>query len=249
MGDPMVEEFFAEVEDKYYPQILEGIERLEGGDLSGGIEILSRPLHTIKGVTGFMSGYEFASSFTHKVEDFLKLIQAGEVKDSEANISLLSEGVNLLFTVLESIRDSGSPDKSETEDILQRIEATSGGEDTQAKASEICLNEEKRDGITHLRIITPRLHLAPMRDQLAGSLARACGEGPVLVDFAGCLSVNSATFELLAGFAPIGDLTICGLEGPARGTFHFWRFDTALVLVDTAEDYFAIRSADKGPRQ
>lgn len=248
MGDSMVEEFFAEVEDKYYPQILEGIELLEGGDLPAGVEILSRPLHTIKGVTGFMSGYEFASTFTHRVEDFLKLIQSGEAPGTENNIRLLSEGVNMLFSVLETIRDTGEPDRQETDELLGRIEAASGEEDSGPAASVECLTTEKRDGITLVRITAHRLHLPPMRDELAGVLALACGQGPVLVDFAGCITVNSATFEMLAGFALVGDLTLSGLEGPARGMFHFWNFDSKLVLVESAEEYFAIRGEQREVR-
>ena len=121
--DPMVEEFFGEVNDKYYPQVLEGLDLLDEGRVEPAVDILARPLHTIKGVAGFMGGFEPASDFTHKVEDFLKLIQAGDVEPSEANLTLLSRGVNLIFNVLEQIRDTGEPDAAETGAYLEELAA------------------------------------------------------------------------------------------------------------------------------
>ena len=93
MSDALSEEFFAEVADKYYPQVLEGLEVLGAGEVPQGIEILARPLHTIKGVTGFMPGFEDASAITHKVESFLKKLQAGTLPHSPDNISLAVHAV------------------------------------------------------------------------------------------------------------------------------------------------------------
>ena len=59
--DDQIEEFMGELYDKFYPQVMEGLELMQRGDVHAGIETLSRPLHTIKGVTGFMGGFEIAS--------------------------------------------------------------------------------------------------------------------------------------------------------------------------------------------
>ena len=129
MTDSLVEEFFSEVNDKYYPQVLEGIDLLDEQCIEEGIDVLSRPLHTIKGVTGFMSGFEPASTFTHKVESYLKKMQAGEVDHKLPQIALAIESVNTIFMLIEQLRESGDFDKSMTDEIesrLQGIEKDSG---------------------------------------------------------------------------------------------------------------------------
>ena len=156
--DPMVEEFFSELNDKYYPQVMTGLEMLEGDALGEGIEILARPLHTIKGVTGFMTGFEEASHFTHKIEDFLKKVQSGDVESSPENVTLLSRGVNMIFQVLEQLRD-GDMDEEEKSEVLGLIDEASKSDLEESEISGAGVDVDMRDNVTIIRVKDPRVHL------------------------------------------------------------------------------------------
>jgi hypothetical protein len=236
--DAMVEEFFSEVNDKYSPQVMEGLGLLEAGDIPGGIEILARPLHTIKGVTGFMTGFEAASRFTHKVEDYLKKIQSGEVEPTEQNVTLLSLGVNMIFTVIEQIREQGAPDEAETTEMLELLRQASGPGGPTAAEAKARVEIEARDGIMVLRILARRIHLGPERDTLTRAVAAIPEGGRVLLDFSGVLTVGSAAWEALAALAEKREIAVTGLSFDCRSVFYSWGLDRALQAFASAEDYF-----------
>ena len=241
--DAMVEEFFSEVNDKYYPQVLEGLELLERQEVAQGVEILARPLHTIKGVTGFMTGFESASRFTHKVEDYLKKIQSGEVDHSEHNVTLLSLGVNMIFTVIEQIRDQGAADETETSEMLELLRQASGSAEAATVSSGIRLEPSQRDGVLVLKVLGRRIHLQPEREVLAKAIAAVPQGGRVLLDLSGVLTMGSAAWEALAALAEGRDIAVAGMSFDCRGVFFAWGLDRTLKAFATAEDYFQTAGA------
>lgn len=240
--DALVDEFFSEVNDKYYPQVLEGIEMLEGGDIAEGIEILSRPLHTIKGVTGFMAGFEYASGFTHKVEDFLKKVQSGDVEQSSDNITLLSRSVNMIFQVVEQLKEDGEPDETEPNEVLDKIaEASSSGEGGEALAFDGVDTEEK-DGVLILRVKDARVHLAPQRELLTSAILKAEPGSKVLVDLTRVLTFNSAAWDTLISYSEAFDISAMGLNPSCKEVFYAWGFDGNISLFSDEDTFFKSQS-------
>lgn len=232
MSDALTEEFFAEVSDKYYPQVLEGLERLGAGDVAGGIEILSRPLHTIKGVTGFMPGFEDASGFTHKVESFLKKLQSGSLDHSPDNLSLATYGVNSIFSVIEQIRDLGAPDQDEMQAVCEMLEAASGGKASAAgPAGASCLVVRQEQNRAMLRITAPRIHRKHQRDQIVGAIIAQPQETPVVLDVSLVKTFGSSAWEDISALAGHWGISVCGLSGAVRETFHAGGMDALMPVL------------------
>ena len=236
--DALFEEFHAELYDKYYPQIMEGVEAMEGGDVKTGFESFARPLHTIKGVTGFMAGFEEASKFTHKVESYLKKLQANEIEHTPENVAAAIRAVNMIFQVIEQIRESGEPDQAETSEVLKLLEAQSGGEDDTGPGMDFEVKVESQKGVSIIHVGAPRIHLesqlAPMikalKDQKEGSW--------VLLDFTKVLTLSSAGWEAVEKFAD--KLAICavGLGSACKEVFYSWGFDRSISAFASEEDFW-----------
>jgi chemotaxis protein histidine kinase CheA len=235
--DPMVEEFFSEVNDKYYPQVMEGLELLENGDLGQGIEILARPLHTIKGVTGFMSGFEEASHFTHKIEDFLKKVQSGEVDSSPDNVTLLSRGVNMIFQVLEQLR-VGDTDTEEREEVLAFIAAASAVGQNEAEATGAGVDTETVNGVTVIKVNDPRVHLDTQFKPIISAILSIEPGDPVLLDLGGVLTFGSGAWAAVASMGVTFKIAACNVSPDARQTLIGWGFDKTISVYPDRETYF-----------
>ncbi|TIH15572.1 histidine kinase [Marinifilum sp. JC120] len=235
--DSLVEEFFSEVNDKYYPQVLEGIDLLDEQRIEEGIEVLSRPLHTIKGVTGFMSGFEPASTFTHKVEDFLKKMQAGEVEHDLMQIALAIESVNTIFMLIEQLRESGSFDQSLTDDIETRL---CGEGQKSGAADESGINPIEAEELPDARIFNlkvNRLYSSEQLKMVEESLQSIDGTSRLLFDFGITMSVGSAFFELIASYSEICEIGITGMNSHCTSTFYSWGFQRYLTVFDSRESF------------
>ncbi|BCS90210.1 Hpt domain-containing protein [Pseudodesulfovibrio sediminis] len=235
--DPMVEEFFSEVNDKYYPQVMEGLEMLEGDDLGEGIEILARPLHTIKGVTGFMPGFEEASHFTHKIEDFLKKVQAGEVEVNSHNITLLQRGINMIFQVLEQLRE-GNLDEEEQEEVLALITEASSSGQVEEKALGAGVDVETRDGVTIIRVKDPRVHLDGHFKPIISAILFIEPGDSILLDLAQVLTFGSGAWGAVASMGTTFKIAACNLSPDAKQTLYAWRFDKTISIYTDEETYF-----------
>ncbi|WP_319764928.1 Hpt domain-containing protein [Maridesulfovibrio sp.] len=235
--DSLIEEFFSEVNDKYYPQVLEGIDLLDEQRIGEGIEVLSRPLHTIKGVTGFMSGFEPASTFTHKVEDFLKKMQAGEVESDLMQIALAIEAVNTIFMLIEQLRESGRFDQSLTDDIEARL---SGGGQTNGAADESGINPleiEQLPDAQIFKIMVHRLYSSEQLQAVEESLQSVNGDRRLLFDFETAESVGSSLFELLSSFAETYEIGVTGMSNHCKSTFYSWGFQRHLTVFESRETF------------
>jgi len=235
LSDALSEEFFAEVGDKYYPQVLEGLELLSVGEVAQGIEVLARPLHTIKGVTGFMPGFESASSFTHTVESFLKKLQAGTLEHNADNISLAAHGVNSVFAVIEQIRDLGAPDQAEIDAVSEVLDSVaSGGQKPKLANASHCLTAESTPSGTVLRLNCPRIHTKPQADELVGAILALPQTSPVILDVSSVKSFGSGVWEDVAALAGMWTIRVRGLSGACRETFYAWDFDAVFQLEPEA---------------
>lgn len=235
--DPMVEEFFSEVNDKYYPQVMEGLEMLEGDDVNEGIEILARPLHTIKGVTGFMAGFEPASHFTHKIEDFLKKVQAGEVEGSSENLTLLSRGVNMIFQVLEQLRDD-DVDEEEQEEVLGLIKKASSSGQKEAEVAGAGVSVENRDEITIIRVKDPRVHLEAHFKPILGAIMMVEPGDKILLDLSEVLTFGSTAWSAVSSMGTTFKISACSLTPDAKQTLYAWGFDSTIAIYPDEDTYF-----------
>lgn len=235
--DSLVEEFFSEVNDKYYPQVLEGIDLLDEQRIEEGIEVLSRPLHTIKGVTGFMSGFEPASTFTHKVEDFLKKMQAGEVEHDLMQIALAIESVNTIFMLIEQLRESGSFDQKLTDDIEGRLcgEGPKTEAEDESGINPIEIEEHPDAQILNLKV--NRLYSSEQLKMVEEGLQSVKGANRILFDFAITMSVGSRFFELIASYSDTCEIGITGMNSHCTSTFYSWGFQRYLTVFDSRESF------------
>ena len=235
--DPMVEEFFSEVNDKYYPQVMEGLELLEQKAVGEGIEILARPLHTIKGVTGFMAGFEPASHFTHKIEDFLKKVQAGEVESTTDNLTLLSRGINMIFQVLEQLRD-GDPDEEEQKEILGLIlEASSSGQ-VESEAAGAGVEVSTRGDVTVIRVKDPRVHLDKQFKPIISAILCVEPGDRILIDLTDVLSFGSTAWSAVSSMGTTFKIAACALRPDVKQIFYAWGFDKIIAAYPDADTYF-----------
>ena len=246
MSDPLLDEFLAEVNDKYYPQVMEGIDLMDQGQVNEGIEILARPLHTIKGVTGFLDGFLEASTFTHKVESFLKKLQSGEVEPNPESASAGIKAVNMVFSVIDQIRDDGAPNEQETGDLLALLDKVSGGGPKEVKAVEGGVDVEEKSGVSVVRPAMPRIHLSAQKKPLLDSLTMAGGKGNVLLEMDKVLSMGSGAWEEIVQLADIFDLSVSGLRPALKETFYAWGFDGALAAYPDEDTFFAILAQKAG---
>ncbi|WP_320172575.1 histidine kinase [Maridesulfovibrio sp.] len=235
--DSLVEEFFSEVNDKYYPQVLEGIDLLDEQCIEEGIEILSRPLHTIKGVTGFMSGFEPASAFTHKVESFLKKMQSGEVDRKLPQIALAIESVNSIFMLIEQLRETGSYDKAATDDIESRL---SGEGSPSSVAGPETGSPVEVESLEDSEIVTVKARRLFHQDQLQAlreKMDSMDAGRPVLFDFSESVSVGSTFFELIAEYADSREIGLTGMNNQSMGIFYSWGFQKYLPVFESRESF------------
>ncbi|MDD3313371.1 Hpt domain-containing protein [Pseudodesulfovibrio sp.] len=235
--DPMVEEFFSEVNDKYYPQVMEGLEMLEQKVVGEGIEILARPLHTIKGVTGFMAGFEPASHFTHKIEDFLKKVQAGEVESTTGNLTLLSRGINMIFQVLEQLRD-GDRDEAEEQEVLALILEASRSGHVEAEATGAGVDVTTRGDVTVIRVKDPRVHLEPQYKPIISAILCVEPGDRILIDLTDVLTFGSTAWSAVASMGVTFKIAACALSPDAKQVLYAWGFDKTIAVYPDADTYF-----------
>ncbi|NDV17982.1 histidine kinase [Pseudodesulfovibrio sp. JC047] len=235
--DPMIEEFFSEVNDKYYPQVMEGLELLESANLSEGIDILARPLHTIKGVTGFMAGFEEASHFTHKIEDFLKKVQSGDVESSSSNITLLSRGVNMIFQVLEQLRDN-SLDEEEEAEVLGLISTASQNDAPKTEISGIGVEVTTRNEVTVIHVKAPRVHQETQFKPIISAILAVEPGDSILLDLSKVLTVGSSAWGTIASMGTTFKIAACTLSPDAKTTLYAWGFDQTIAVYPDEDTYF-----------
>ncbi|MDK2955557.1 MAG: hypothetical protein PWQ57_1053 [Desulfovibrionales bacterium] len=235
-ADALASEFMGEVNDKYYPQVMEGLDLMEGGDLSQGLEIIARPLHTIKGVSGFMSGFEDASTFTHNVESFLKKLQSGDMEATPSMVGLAIEAVNTVFGVLEALYQGQGFGDTDAEEILARINEAKGERERPSDQTEDEVSLEMVGDRIVVRPGARRLHLSGQRKKLMETL-RALPEGSnVLVDLSAVESIGTSTLEEVESLSHVLHIRLAGLSPACKEIVFGWRFDRRLAVDGGSAD-------------
>lgn len=236
--DDQIEEFMGELYDKFYPQVMEGLDRMQNGDVHEAIEILSRPLHTIKGVTGFMGGFEAASSFTHKVESFLKKVQSGDIALEESVQGAAITSVTMIFQVIEQIRDTGSGPQGEMDEILERIRVLSEPKGAKVATLADGVGLSVVDGIIVATIAMHRVHLPEQKQMLLDVMQKQGAGVPIVLDFSGVHSVSSSLWEALEGFSSLFPVHVAGMRPFVGGTFHSWGYGAIFSVHPSVEAFW-----------
>ena len=236
--DSLFEEFHAELYDKYYPQIMEGVEAMERGDVKTGIESFARPLHTIKGVTGFMSGFEEASKFTHKVESYLKKLQADEIEHTPENVAAAVRAVNMIFQVIEQIRESGQPDQTETVEVLKLLESQMDDRTDAGPVMDFDVRVESQKGVAVIHVGTPRIHLKTHLAPIIEVLEKQKKGSWVLLDFTKVITLSSAGWKAIESFADRLAICAVGLSPACKEVFYSWGFDRSISAFASNEEFW-----------
>ncbi|XPV75355.1 MAG: hypothetical protein ACNI27_12030 [Desulfovibrio sp.] len=233
-SDPLVEEFYSEVSDKYYPQIMEGIELIENDKRDEGLEIIARPLHTIKGVTGFMEGFGEISTFTHKVESYLQDWKSGTLNGTGNFTTIACRAIIAIFDQLETIMETGGIDAANEKEILSYIEAARQQEQEEDDGDKECIEEEFLDDKVILLFHHKRLHMPEERKAICAKLKALSKGANVVMDMRNVLSVNATTLSDIAAYANHLSLSAINMNKHVRGTLYSWGFDQH--ILDTFTD-------------
>lgn len=116
----LIEDFIAEAEE-----ILEGLDQdlvaLESNPQDQRLlEKVFRAVHTIKGNAGFL-GYNQLVELTHKIEDLLNLLRAGERELNPEIIDVLLESIDFVKRIIGQIKTEGL-DEVALSDVLRRLD-------------------------------------------------------------------------------------------------------------------------------
>ncbi|MDD4951662.1 MAG: Hpt domain-containing protein [Desulfovibrionaceae bacterium] len=233
-NEALVEEFMAELNDKYYPQVARGLELVEAGEIGPGMDMLARPLHTIKGVTGFMSGFEPASRFTHKVENLLKRIRSAQARPERSDLDLFSRSVNAIFSLIENIKDQGRADLEQLDELTALLEAAAGQKIAAAPSQDPGLARLENGPNGAIIGFRPgRVHLEPERRALAEALKSLPPDAGLTIDLTGVASFGSAAWEVLADSTRDRSVSVTGMAPACREVFYAYGYDRDIrVLAD-----------------
>ncbi len=116
-----------------------------------------RPLHTIKGTSGFSEGLEVISKFTHRVEEYLKGVQSGKISAIPQIIKLLLRAVDMVFHLLDQAQKSENVDDADGQKILANIEKTLNPYSLKTGVEDIVVEDKNK--IPFIRINMAGIHL------------------------------------------------------------------------------------------
>lgn len=87
-----------------------------------------RVAHTVKGASSFLN-FDVLTHLTHHMEDVLNKARHGELLIDAAIMDVVLESIDLMKTLLNTIRDSGKDEGIEVADCVARLLAITNGED------------------------------------------------------------------------------------------------------------------------
>lgn len=94
------------------------------------LELLNRIFrvaHTIKGSSSFL-GFEILTRLTHNMEDVLNKARKGDLEITHEVMDVILESIDLMKTLLETIRDTGSDNQGiDIDKSVKKLEAVSNG--------------------------------------------------------------------------------------------------------------------------
>ena len=209
--------FFADVEESFAPQVAEAQARLRAGDVSAGVDMMMRPLHTIKGTTAFL-GLTEISGYTHKVEELLKSIQNGAPAGDPER---LTHAVDMVFSLLELAREGRGAEGSGHLGLLEEME-------NWGAPRESGVSVEQAGAATVLRVIYPRVHLPSQWTDIERALGGMQAGAEVGVDLTRVRTLNSTAWGLLLEAGRRCRLSVFGLMPANRSIFYAWGFNAVI---------------------
>lgn len=238
IDEELIQEFFTDVEESFYPQVAEAVERIKADDVDTAVEMMMRPLHTIKGASAFLNMQNVAA-LSHKVEDYLKAVQTGSVPREQ---DFLVQSVDMVFNYLESIKNGESPDEDGRRRILDGIMHRMGSPKKAADKEPVSI--EKRDGLTLIHIRIPRVHLPSHYKMLVETLDGLDRDSEVLLDMTGVRTLNSTAWGAIRASVDRLRVAVAGLQSACRATFYAWKFDDYISVFESEDEY--LRQREQG---
>ena len=218
----MLDEFYADV-DSLAEQVASGMESIKAGDVRGGIDVIMRPLHTIKGTTAFfgqsgMPEFSKVSTLAHRTEDLLKDIQSDKVAVTQAVAETLGEGTNAVFVSMETIRGGETLDEAALKGLVETLEqARSGGDER--------IPVEWQDGVHIVRIPFKRVQLPKQYKAVAEAISGIPAESTVAFDLSKVLTMSSTAWGALVEFAERFSVSVFSMTTPVRNIYYMSGFD------------------------
>jgi len=237
--DPeLLEGFFLDVDETFSPQVAKAMDTARRGDLHASVDMMLRPLHTIKGTAAFL-GLDEISGFAHVVEDHLKVLQAGE---AEPDTGFMLRCVDMVFHLLERARSGQSLEGAGHTELAGQIRA--GGPRGMQNAVPGLL-ELRREGDVHLlQVLAPRIHLPHQYAPLLRELAALPDGSVALLDLSTVRTLNSTTWGGIWLAAGRLSLHVAGMGPACRSTFETWGFSARITAHDSPEAFWRSRSRE-----
>jgi chemotaxis protein histidine kinase CheA len=237
MDEDLLQGFFSDVEESFYPQVSEAMELVRASRISDGVDMMMRPLHTIKGTSAFLNLGE-VSRFTHAVEDLLKEVQSGSAKPDP---TLLVQAVDMVFNMLDSARRNAPLEETGYGAVLERLNDKSTARPAAAVADTGGLEAEHLEGVQVIRVRAPRVHLPSQYRPLLDAL-RALPDGQeTLIDLQGVRTINSTTWGGLREASERLRLSVSGMSAACRSTFYAWGFHLFIASAPDEAEYWRQR--------
>jgi chemotaxis protein histidine kinase CheA len=239
-SDEILADFLAGADD-YYQVVMEGVELMHQGQISQGIDLVLRPVHTIKGTAGFIPGLEGLQSFCHRVEDLLKDLQSGRRPASAPAVQAVSRALGEIFNLLDQLRSGAAGlDCSRGEALLAeadrpapeeglRLPRRAGNAAAEAPAGEpaaaAAVVREEREGVAWLRVRLPRLHLPSQYGLLVRALERAGPGQELVLDLSEVRTLSSTAWGEIWQAGQARPLAVVGMSLTVQATFLAWGLD------------------------
>lgn len=246
LRDEILIDFIAEAED-YYQIIQQAISLLRQGQAQGGVDAMLRPLHTIKGTSGFIPGLEKLKTYTHQLEDILKQIQGRRQPLESQVVDALIRAVDEVFNLLEQVkRGQGELDDQNAQEVLaalhQALEGQvrgpssgwfpprilSGESAATQNGAEGRITAAVQLGVMLVRVEMPRLHLAWQCSPLAEAIAKADPKYPVAIDLSAVRTISSTAWGEIWEASMGHEVTLIGLRPAVLATFQAWGLDARM---------------------
>ncbi|MFZ5425430.1 MAG: Hpt domain-containing protein, partial [Thermodesulfobacteriota bacterium] len=130
--DFMDPELFADfiVEAKEHLETIEPnlLELEKNPDNLGLLNEIFRPMHSLKGASGFL-GLNQINGLAHRAENILDELRKGKIAVTAAIMDVILAATDALRTMIDSLETQGYEGEVETASIIHRIEAILAGED------------------------------------------------------------------------------------------------------------------------
>lgn len=226
--------FFSETED-YCEEITRGLGLINSNQISAGIDVVLRPLHSLKGTSGFIGGLENISHFTHKVEDFLKEVQNGKIPVMPQTMELITRSVDMVFIVIEEAKIGEKFGNSAYKEVVASIE--------KMMHSELQRDEEKIDiirkkNICFVKINMKRIHLPAHYQPVINVFDRFKNGENVVLDFSQVRTINSTAWGAIWVAGERMNISVVGLSESCKTTFLAWGFDGHINSFKTEADFW-----------